>query len=131
MSSTTTISEVKAADISERSVTPQVHTKTEKLPSYPTSSRTGPKNWDKLGEDADEDNEADGVDSFFKQLYAGADPDSRKAMMKSYQESNGTALSTDWSEVSKGTVKTQAPDGVEAKKVREALNEAKNISKKR
>ena len=32
------------------------------------------------------------------------------AMMKSYQESNGTALSTSWDEVKKGRVETKPPD---------------------
>ena len=35
--------------------------------------------------------------------------------MKRYVESNGTSLSTDWSEVKKGKVKTVAPDGAEVK----------------
>lgn len=100
-------------------------------PSYPTSSRTGPKNWDKVaddltakkpkakakgkgkekskdtnsdsdedaGDDYDSDTGGDAVDGFFKKLYAGADPDTRRAMMKSFTESNGTALSTNWNEV--------------------------------
>lgn len=37
-------------------------------------------------------------------------------MIKSYQESNGTALSTNWEDVKKGPVETQPPDGLEAKK---------------
>jgi len=37
-------------------------------------------------------------------------------MMKSYQESNGTALSTDWKDVSKKKVETSPPEGLEAKK---------------
>ncbi|KAL8998401.1 MAG: hypothetical protein Q9169_002529 [Polycauliona sp. 2 TL-2023] len=104
-------------------------------PSYPTSSKTGPKNWDKVADELtkkpkketkdgeegggggldDEFEEGDPVNGFFKQLYSNADPDTRRAMMKSYQESNGTTLSTNWSEVGKGKVETQAPDGMEAK----------------
>jgi len=106
-------------------------------PSYPSSSRTGPKNWDKLaadltskktkdktgGDKKDDDDDdydydkedGDEVNSFFKKLYKDANPDVRRAMMKSFQESNGTALSTNWEEVAKGTVATRPPDGVEAK----------------
>ena len=101
-------------------------------PAYPTSSKSGPKNWDKLAsdltkkpkkEDGDDDEEdayvdeeeGDPVNGFFKTLFKGADDDTRRAMMKSYQESNGTALSTNWAEVSKGKVETTPPDGMEAK----------------
>ncbi|KAL9101736.1 MAG: hypothetical protein Q9163_003034 [Psora crenata] len=103
-------------------------------PAYPTSSKSGPKNWDKLasdltkkptkegdGDDGGEpdayidDEESDPVNGFFKTLYKGADDDTRRAMMKSYQESNGTALSTNWAEVAKGKVETTPPDGMEAK----------------
>ena len=105
-------------------------------PAYPTSSKGGPKDWDKLASDltakakakkekkaakekkpeneagSDEDGDSgiesdyggDPVDGFFKKLYAGADDDTRRAMMKSYQESGGTSLSTNWSEVGKGPV---------------------------
>ena len=105
-------------------------------PAYPTSSKSGPKNWDKLASDLSkrpkknpkegeegemedaglDDEEGDPTNNFFKTLYAGADPDTKRAMMKSYQESNGTALSTNWSEVGKGPVETSPPDGMEAKK---------------
>ena len=114
---------------------------TNSAPSYPTSSRSGPKNWDKVaadltrkpakekddgdGEggvddtamqvDEDDDGEGDPVNGFFKKLYKNADPDTRRAMMKSYQESNGTALSTNWSDVGKGPVETSPPDGMEAR----------------
>ncbi|KAL9125090.1 MAG: hypothetical protein Q9217_005653 [Psora testacea] len=107
--------------------------KTKTGPAYPTSSKSGPKNWDKLANDltkkpkkkegADDtdddpyidDEEGDPVNGFFKTLYKGADDDTRRAMMKSYQESNGTALSTNWGEVGKGKVETTPPDGMEAK----------------
>lgn len=37
-------------------------------------------------------------------------------MMKSFTESNGTSLSTDWTDVKDRTVETVPPEGVEAKK---------------
>jgi suppressor of G2 allele of SKP1 len=90
------------------------HAKTA-APAYPTSSKSGPKDWDKIvkesgktNNDDDGDVEMDGDDD--------ASPDVQRAMMKSYTESNGTALSTNWDEVSKGKVETVPPDGMEAKK---------------
>jgi suppressor of G2 allele of SKP1 len=106
----------------------------DKPPEYPTSSRKGPKNWDKVVEDitkkpkitddaaaAEDDDEfedhgGDEANFFFKKLFAGASPETQRAMMKSYQESNGTVLSTNWDEVSKGKVETSPPDGMVAKK---------------
>jgi suppressor of G2 allele of SKP1 len=89
-------------------------------PAYPTSSRTGPKNWDKVvsGADGAEEDDADkqDVNFFFKQLYKGATPEQQRAMMKSFVESNGTALSTDWEDVKNRKVETVPPEGVEAKK---------------
>ena len=122
-------------------------------PAYPTSSRSGPKNWDKIAQsyqkpppkpkkdvdkDKDKQKDKDGDESsdekeddmyiddaddggdpanaFFKKLYAGADPDTRRAMMKSYQESGGTALSTNWNEVGKKKVEVSPPEGMEERK---------------
>jgi suppressor of G2 allele of SKP1 len=97
-------------------------------PSYPTSSKKGVKNWDKVAkeltspsngekEDPYEDFEGgDDAGRFFKGLYAGATPEQRRAMMKSYQESGGTVLSTDWSDVGSKTIVPQPPDGMEARK---------------
>lgn len=98
-------------------------------PAYPTSSKSGPKDWDKVvtdlgkGDASDkaadgDDDEAGGDDTnrFFKKLFKGSSPDVQRAMMKSYTESNGTALSTNWDEVRKGKVETVPPDSMEEKK---------------
>lgn len=98
----------------------------------PPASRPTRSKWDSFKDD-DEDEDARegagagaegggggggdaGIDAFFKKLYADADDDTRRAMMKSYQESGGTALSTNWAEVQKSKVETRPPDGMEARK---------------
>ncbi|KAF2267273.1 SGS-domain-containing protein [Lojkania enalia] len=89
----------------------------EQPPSYPTSSKKGAKNWDTVVADDDlDDYDGDDTSRFFKQLYKGASADQQRAMMKSYQESGGTVLSTDWSNVGSRTVVPEPPDGMEAKK---------------
>lgn len=84
--------------------------------------------WDQLKLDDDDDEaqaggekksgagEGAGVDAFFQKLYADADDDTRRAMMKSYTESGGTTLSTNWAEVGKGEVSVKPPEGMEARK---------------
>ena len=63
------------------------------------------KNWDQIEKDAAKELEADkpegdgAMNALFKQIYDRADPDTRRAMMKSYQTSGGTVLSTNWGEV--------------------------------
>lgn len=91
----------------------------ESAPAYPTSSKTGAKNWDKLAsEDLDDKDEMEGDETshFFKKLFKDGTPEQQRAMMKSYQESGGTVLSTDWSNVGQKTVVPEPPDGMEAKK---------------
>lgn len=87
-------------------------------PAYPSSSRTGPKNWDKLdvGDDGKEEDDGGDVNFFFKKLFKNASPEQQRAMMKSFTESNGTSLSTDWNDVKDRTVETVPPEGVQAKK---------------
>lgn len=91
----------------------------DSAPAYPTSSRSGAKNWDKVAaEDLDDKDEIEGDETshFFKKLYGGATPEQQRAMMKSYQESGGTVLSTDWNNVGSKTVVPEPPEGMEAKK---------------
>ncbi|KAF2125281.1 SGS-domain-containing protein [Dothidotthia symphoricarpi CBS 119687] len=91
----------------------------ESPPVYPTSSKSGVKNWDKVVMDdlGDKDDmEGDETSAFFKKLYAGAGAEQQRAMLKSYQESGGTVLSTDWGNVGSRTVVPEPPEGMEAKK---------------
>lgn len=82
------------------------------------------KNWDKIVRDLEDEDEDDkkkpegdeAVNKLFQQIYSNANPETRRAMMKSFQESNGTCLSTNWAEVSKGKVEVTPPQGMESKK---------------
>ena len=91
--------------------------------AYPTSSRAGTKNWDALEREAIKDAEVwekpegdAAANALFREIYKNATPEVRRAMEKSYVESSGTALSTNWEEVSKGRVETKPPDSMVARK---------------
>ncbi|EDO14604.1 hypothetical protein Kpol_303p3 [Vanderwaltozyma polyspora DSM 70294] len=83
---------------------------------YPNSSKKN-IDWSKIDYDDEDDEDEDSgtADAFFRKLYEGADPDTKRAMMKSYLESNGTALNTNWEDVAKGEVETSPPEGMELK----------------
>jgi suppressor of G2 allele of SKP1 len=87
---------------------------------YPSSK--GPKDWSKVEAEVKELEEkceledGDPLNNFFKKIYGGADEDTRRAMMKSFVESNGTVLSTNWKEVGAKPVEWKAPEGAEVKK---------------
>ena len=79
----------------------------------------GPKNWDKIVKEFEEEEEKNGekdVNDLFKQIYTQGDEDLRRAMNKSFQESGGTVLSTNWKEVQKEKVEVKPPDDCEFKK---------------
>ena len=97
----------------------------------PTNNPSAPKktkNWDGittkiLEADQEKTTEQDpnvGGDStlngFFQKIFADSDEDTKRAMMKSYQESGGTHLSTNWGEVAKGKVPVSPPQDSEWKK---------------
>jgi suppressor of G2 allele of SKP1 len=56
------------------------------------------------------------LNSFFQKIFGDADDDTKRAMMKSYSESGGTTLSTNWDEVKKAPVEVKPPTGSEWKK---------------
>ncbi len=53
------------------------------------------------------------VKALFQKIYSEGNDEVRKAMMKSFTESNGTVLSTNWGDVGKGKVDVKPPDGME------------------
>ncbi|KAI6182674.1 hypothetical protein M3Y97_00406100 [Aphelenchoides bicaudatus] len=76
------------------------------------------KKWDQIAKEADEDPECDNrdeLDKFFKTIYKDLDDDGRKAMMKSFTESGGTVLSTNWKDVGQKKVDVKPPEGMEHK----------------
>ena len=98
-------------------------------PEVPTGTRKPPrKNWDGittniLGSEKEKTTEEDPnvggdstLNSFFQKIFGDADEDTKRAMMKSYSESGGTTLSTNWDEVKKGKVEVKPPSGSEWKK---------------
>lgn len=67
----------------------------EKPPSYPTSS-IYKKDWSKLDRELEEelskDKDEDALNGLFRQIYQNSDENTRRAMIKSFQTSNGTVL---------------------------------------
>jgi suppressor of G2 allele of SKP1 len=68
-------------------------------PPAPYSSGKSLTDWNKIGKSAEEEEEShhDPM-KFFKELYQNADEDTRRAMLKSYQQSGGTSLTTNWND---------------------------------
>eukprot|EP00879_Flechtneria_rotunda_P009516 GHRR01009960.1.p1 GENE.GHRR01009960.1~~GHRR01009960.1.p1 ORF type:complete len:298 (+),score=146.14 GHRR01009960.1:507-1400(+) len=87
---------------------------------YPSSK--GPKDWSKVEaevkqlEEKGELEDGDPLNNFFKKIFGQGDEDTRRAMMKSFVESNGTVLSTNWKEVGAKPVEWSPPEGMEVHK---------------
>ncbi|XP_061485929.1 protein SGT1 homolog isoform X2 [Rhineura floridana] len=88
---------------------------------YPPSSHYT-RNWDKLvveikEEEKHEKLEGDAaLNKLFQQIYSDGTDEVKRAMNKSFMESGGTVLSTNWSDVGKRKVEVNPPDDMEWKK---------------
>lgn len=88
---------------------------------YP-SSRQEKIDWDKLvvdlkKEEAEEKMEGeDALNQLFQKIYSDGTDEVKKAMNKSFMESGGTVLSTNWKQVGNKKVDVKPPEGMEWKK---------------
>ena len=88
-------------------------------PTYPSAKG---KNWDRIAVDIDKELENDkpegeaALNEMFQKIYKNADENTQRAMNKSFQESGGTVLSTNWSDIGKQKTDIKPPDGMEWKK---------------
>ncbi|XP_046693448.1 protein SGT1 homolog isoform X2 [Silurus meridionalis] len=87
---------------------------------YPSSSHYT-RNWDKLVGDIKEEEKNEklegdaALNKLFQQIYSDGSDEVKKAMNKSFMESGGTVLSTNWMDVSKRKVDVNPPDDMEFK----------------
>jgi suppressor of G2 allele of SKP1 len=77
------------------------------------------KNWDALAKEIVPEEKPEGdeaLNALFKSIYKDGTDEQRKAMIKSFTESGGTCLSTNWNDVGARKVEITPPDGMVAKK---------------
>ncbi|CAN0129168.1 unnamed protein product [Ectocarpus fasciculatus] len=110
---------VTAADASSTSGAAPV----EQPPTKVARPYSSTKDWDVVEKEVQKELEAEkpggeqALNDLFKSIYGKADEDTRRAMVKSFQTSGGTVLSTNWDEVGKADYEKerQAPKGMEWK----------------
>ncbi|XP_042353811.1 protein SGT1 homolog isoform X3 [Plectropomus leopardus] len=88
---------------------------------YPSSSHFTHK-WDKMVVDISEEEKNEklegdaALNKLFQQIYSDGSDEVKRAMNKSFMESGGTVLSTNWVDVGKRRVEMNPPEDVEFKK---------------
>ncbi|CAN0506685.1 unnamed protein product [Ectocarpus sp. 12 AP-2014] len=95
----------------------------EQPPTKVARPYSSTKDWDVVEKEVQKELEAEkpggeeALNDLFKSIYGKADEDTRRAMVKSFQTSGGTVLSTNWDEVGKADYEKerQAPKGMEWK----------------
>jgi len=81
---------------------------------YPSSSKIK-KNWDVIAKEVEEEKleGEQALNQVFKDIYAKGSDEQRRAMMKSFVESGGTVLSTNWKDVGSRKVEGSPPKGAD------------------
>lgn len=91
----------------------------EAIKNYPTSSQVT-RNWDQIAKDFDKEEEdnakgEEALNKMFQKIYQSGDESTRRAMNKSFSESAGTVLSTNWQDIGNKKTEVKPPDGMEHK----------------
>lgn len=87
---------------------------------YPSSSKIY-KDWNKIEKEIEKQEAAEvpegeaAINALFQKIYGRGSDEVRRAMNKSFIESGGTVLSTNWNEVEKEPVEKKPPAGMEWK----------------